>query len=202
MVPFSLHFEHFENWAFFRPLVQILITPSHWKDFGPTKAYNHRSELQILFRFQVLSTDSTWKDFSTIFCKLGHALHCNWLCHSITALWLLLTHCSLCTWKTASLPTENQVPHVNFFGVNNPLTNGCKFFLRHLVTSQKKHQSWKWNIQDWKIRRINSFCSSRNCRFLCFIKTHGVFLHLNVIKMTYKPSNTIDYNKSKKTWTT
>jgi hypothetical protein len=56
-----------------------------------------------------------------------HALLCNWLCPSTTALWLLLTHCSYCKWKTASLPTENQVPHVNFFNVNKPLSNGCKF---------------------------------------------------------------------------
>ena len=47
----------------FAPLVQILITPSHWKAFGPTKAYNHLS--------------SYIKIFSTFTWILWHASHYN-----------------------------------------------------------------------------------------------------------------------------
>ena len=52
MAPFSSHSEHFENWAKFFPLVQILITPSHWKAFGPTKAYEYLSKLQYSSAFK------------------------------------------------------------------------------------------------------------------------------------------------------
>jgi hypothetical protein len=52
-------------------------------------------------------------------------------------LWLLLTHCSRCAWKTASLPTENQVPLVNSFDVNNPLSNGCKISCDILSQAKK-----------------------------------------------------------------
>ena len=64
MALFSLHSEHFENWAFFRPLVQILITSSHWKAFGPTKAYTYRSEPQYSspFKFyQLILLEKTFR---------------------------------------------------------------------------------------------------------------------------------------------
>ena len=48
MAPFSSYSEHFEIWAKFCPLVQILITPSHWKDFGPTKSYDHQIFFQVI----------------------------------------------------------------------------------------------------------------------------------------------------------
>ena len=51
-----LFWDNFENiyfWAKIWPLVQILITPSHWKAFGPTKDYDYLSELQYSSSFKL-----------------------------------------------------------------------------------------------------------------------------------------------------
>jgi len=63
--------KNFDFWAKFWPLVQILIMPSHWKAFGPTKSYDYLSEIQYssTFKFYQLILLITW--------ILWHVLRCN-----------------------------------------------------------------------------------------------------------------------------
>ena len=81
--------------SYFLPLIQILITPSHWRVFGPTKAgYLMRVEYSSLS--QVLSIDYTWKVSMKTTWVHWHALHCKWLCSSTTVLIWMLTQSNTC----------------------------------------------------------------------------------------------------------
>ena len=203
MALFSSQSEHFENWANFCPLVQILITPSHWKAFGPTKAYDYLSELQYSSAFKFYQLILLEKYFSTITWIPWHALHCNWLCPSTTVLWLLLTHCSLCAWKTANLPTENQVPLVNSLASTQSALQWLQKLSCDILSQAKKTINLENKfIQDWKWCQQSLFSLQTNCCILYFIKAHGVFLYLGVLKINLQPNKHHRLNTSRKTWST
>ena len=52
----------------------------------------------------------------------------------------------------------------------------AKTFLRHLVTSQENHQSWKQIIEDWKMMPTKIFCSSNKLSHLVLYQSTWNFL--------------------------
>ena len=76
----------------------------------------------------------------------------------------------------------------------------AKNFLRHLVTSQENHQSWKQIYTRLKMMPTKSFALQANGRILYFIKAHGVFLHLGVLKIELQVNKHHRLNISRKTW--
>ena len=108
---------------------------------------------------------------------------------------------SLCAWKTATLPTENQVPLVNSLASK-------KFALQWLqklscdILSQTKKTI---NLENKLYRRLKmmptkSFSLQANSRILYFIKAHGAFLHLGVLKIDLQANEHHRLNISRKTW--
>jgi hypothetical protein len=102
-------------------------------------------------------------------------VHCNWLCPSTTALWLLLTHCSLCAWKTANLPTENQVPLSNSSASTKSALQWLQIPSCDILSQGKKTSILKTKHTRLKMMPTKSFVLQTNYRIPCFIKAHGVF---------------------------
>jgi hypothetical protein len=102
-------------------------------------------------------------------------VHCNWLCPSTTALWLLLTHCSLCAWKTANLPTENQVPLSNSLASTKSTLQWLQKLPATSCHKPRKPSILKTNHTRLKMMPTKSFVLQTNCRISYFIKAHGVF---------------------------
>ena len=76
-------------------------------------------------------------------------------------------------------------------------------FLRHLVTNQENHQSWKQILYKNENDANQLFFSSRNnCHILYFIKVHGIFLHLGVLNIDLQADKHHRLNISRKTWST
>ena len=183
--PFVLR-QFWERW-----FLSYILTPG--PDFDhtfPLKGFwTHKSLwlsiwASILFCFQVLSTDSTWKVFSTITWIPWHALHCNWLCPSTTVLWLLLTNVLSVLGRLPTFPLRIKSLFRTLRRQQNQLSNGCKTSYNILSQAQRKHQSWKQSIQDWK------WCQQN----LLFFKQTTVASHTSSKYMVFSKSNSKSIN--------
>jgi hypothetical protein len=129
-------------------------------------------------------------------------VHCNWLCPSTIALWLLLTHCSLCAWKTANLPNENQVPLSNSLTSTQSALQWLQKPSCNILSQAKKTINLENKLCKIENDANKVFFSPNNCRISYFIKSHGVFPHLDILKidlqankhhrLKHKSNNTID----------
>ena len=73
--------------------------------------------------------------------------------------------------------------------------------MQHLVTNQEKPSILKTNfIQDWKWCQQSLFYLQANGHILYFIKAHGVFLHLGVLKIDLQANKHHQLNISRRTW--
>jgi hypothetical protein len=111
----------------------------------------------------------------------------------------LLTHCSLCAWKTANLPTENQVPLVNSLASTQSALQWLQNLSCDILSQAKKIINLENKLYKTENDANKVFFSSKNCCILYFIKAHGVFLHHGVLKINLQANKHNQLNISQKT---
>jgi hypothetical protein len=113
---------------------------------------------------------------------------------------LLLTHCSLCAWKTANLPIEDQVPLVNSLASTQSALQWLQKLSCDILSQAKKTINLENKLyKTKKMMPKKSFVLQTNCRILYFIKEHGVFMHLGVLKINFQANKHHRLNTSRKT---
>jgi hypothetical protein len=112
---------------------------------------------------------------------------------------LLLTQCSLCAWKTANLPTENQVPLSNSLASTQSALQWLQELSCDILSQAKKSINLENKLYKTENDANKVFCSKKNCRILYFIKAHGRFLHLGVLKINLQVNKHHRLNISRKT---
>ena len=143
-IPSTLNFE------------QILDPWSRFWSHLPTKRILDSQKLMIInlrFKTPLLSSYINWFYLKRLFDNHLGTLTCPAL-----QLTMSLNHCSLAAADPLfSLHLEDcqpshweSSPSFELIWRQQSALQWLQIFLRHLVTSQGNHQSWKWIIQDWK----------------------------------------------------
>ena len=171
--------ENVDFWAKIWPLVQILITPSHWKAFGPTKAYDYLSSFNL---YQPILLEKSFRQSPEYF-----DMPCTATGYVPQPLF------SGCCWPTV-LSVLGRLPTFplrikSFFRTlycqQNQLSNGCKTSCDILSQGKKtsilKNKSYK--IEKWCQQNLLSFkqtvASCTPSRYMVFSKS--TFKSINTI---------------------